>query len=256
MISVFNTDHFQTPNYGLEPTDIPRFVARGPARGTNDYIILHQLKPLHSEQDTHPVLSSDLQANLHPHTAYTMGAHIDTRFSGTGLGLLLPLPPNIILDYLYGVAAYKCWRSEQKVHDVMSTYRREQYDHIPLLPRPSPTASDATVAGVFFDDDDPRDLDYDPVASQETAPQEDEMAQTMDDLNLMLMRVNGITPQDLADKWAKQLEEEVVAQEKSRRKVMAWMGTSSSELSSNAAYRPGNTFPSSHLSSNSAYRPV
>jgi len=116
---------------------------------------------------------------------------------------------------------------------------REQYTHIPPLLRPSPTASDATVAGVDFDD---LDLDDVPTASQETASQEDGMTQAMDDLNLLLMRANGITPQELADKREKQMEEvervERVAQEKSRSKVTEGSTFSPSDFSSNVAYRP------------------
>jgi len=53
------------------------------------------------------------------------------------------------------------------------------------------------------------------------------MTQAMDDLNLVLMRVNGITPQ-LVDKRDKQMEEEErVAQERSRSKVEEWIGKGS-----------------------------
>ncbi|KAN0130746.1 hypothetical protein V8E53_011421, partial [Lactarius tabidus] len=161
---------------------------------------------------------------------------------------LLPLPP-AILDYVYGVAAYRMWRSDKKrVHDVMATYHREQYADIrprTLLSRTSSTAS-----------------------------QDDGMAQAMDDLNLFLMRVSGINPQDLADKWEKQMEEEErVAQEKSRSRVMEWRSTgstfSTSDFSSNSAEqvaqeksrsnvtesrRIGSTFATSGLSSNAAYK--
>jgi hypothetical protein len=115
-----------------------------------------------------------------------------------------------------GVAAYRMWRSDpESVHDVMSAYHRKNYADIPPPPRRIPTG-----------------------ASQNRA--ENEMAQAMDDLNLFLMRVNGITPQDLADKWEKRMEEEErVAQEKSRSKVTEWM-------------RTGSTFSPTDLSSKSA----
>jgi hypothetical protein len=141
--------------------------------------------------------------------------------------------PAIILDYMYGVAAYRMWRSDKRVHDVMSTYHREQYTDILPLTLLSPTSSVSTVWSVDFDNTlvDP---DPDPTASQD-----DGMAQAMDDLNLFLMHVNGINPQDLADKWEKQMEEEEqVAQEKSRSKVMEWRST-------------GSTFSTSDFSSNS-----
>jgi hypothetical protein len=157
------------------------------------------------------VLSTE--ENLHPDIAYRYGAHVDAQFHSSEQGTLLPLPPAIILDYVYGVAAYKMWRSDhESVHDVMSTYHREHYADIPPPPRRIPTG-----------------------ASQNRV--DNEMCKAMDDLNLFLMRVSGINPQDLADKWEKQMEEEErVAQEKSRSKVMEWMRTgSTSEFSSNAA---------------------
>jgi hypothetical protein len=218
------------------------------------------------------VLSTE--ENLHPNLAYNSGAHVDVQFRGSAPKALLPealppLPPAIILDYVYGVAAYRMWRSDkERVHDVMSTYHREQYAGIPSLPRQSPTAGMSSVEGDF--DDILADPDYALTASQETASQDDGMAQAMDDLNLLLMRVNGINPQDLADKWEKQMEEEErVAQEKSRSKVMEWRSTgstfSTSDFSSNAAEHVAqeksrsnvtesrSTFATSGLSSNVAY---
>jgi hypothetical protein len=60
---------------------------------------------------------------LHPSVRFILGASIDALFQGTGH----PLPPAIILDYSYGVAAYKCWRSRQgEVHSLMRSYSREQ----------------------------------------------------------------------------------------------------------------------------------
>jgi hypothetical protein len=123
------------------------------------------------------VLSTE--ENLHPDIAYRYGAHVDVQFHSSEHRTLLPLPPAIILDYAYGVTAYRMWRSDpESVHDVMSTYHRKNYADILPPPRRIPTG-----------------------ARQNRA--ENEMAQVMDDLNLFLMHVNGIMPQDLADKWEK-----------------------------------------------------
>jgi hypothetical protein len=153
---------------------------------------------------------------LHPSIAYCLGAHVDAQLYSSEQGASLPLPPAIVLDYAYGVAAFKMWRSDREsVLDVMSAYHKEHYADIPPPPRRIPTA-----------------------ASQNRA--KNEMVQAMDDLNLFLMRVNGITPQELADKREKEMEEEErVAQEKSRNKVTEWM-------------RTGSTFAPTDLSSNSA----
>jgi hypothetical protein len=116
------------------------------------------------------------------------GAHTDVQFLGSNHSL--PLPPDIILDYMYGVAAYKLWRSNPGVGEVMSTYHREHYRDIsPLLQSPS-TASETQTEGHVSDHT--LNPDYFPSSSED-------MSQAMDDLNLALMHISGITPQELAD---------------------------------------------------------
>jgi hypothetical protein len=154
---------------------------------------------------------------------------VDAQFRGTGTSL----PPAIILDYSYGIAAYNCWRSRQgdgDVHSVMKNYRREHYVDIP--PR-SPLGNN---------DDDP---DYDPNGNssqeQDDAHGPDPptslrrrpytsirrggvMPTAMDELNSVLMSLQGITPQEVANRREKRMEEEELrAQEASRSKVMEWM---------------------------------
>ena len=194
-----------------------------------------------------------LQATQSRLLANQGGAHTDVRFSGADH--TLPPPPDIILDYMYGVAAYKLWRSDpNSVDEALSTYHREQYRDIPLLPRRSPsTASQAVTEGT--DSDRPLDRDYFPSSS------ENEMSQAMDDLNLALMRISGITPQELADRRKKKAEEEEqVAQETSRRKVAQWMEHRTSHgtiahtgLSSNTAYTLSSNTAHADLSSNAAH---
>ncbi|KAH9172941.1 hypothetical protein EDB89DRAFT_2069178 [Lactarius sanguifluus] len=123
----------KTPNYGLDPTDIRR-LERGPA-GT-DHITLHQLmKPKDDSPDMLEALKDWVQQ--HPLIAFGMGAHVDALFNGTDPSL--PLPHVVVLDYMYGVAAYKRWRSTADIHDVMKTYHQARYAHIPALPRKPPS---------------------------------------------------------------------------------------------------------------------
>jgi hypothetical protein len=57
--------------------------------------------------------------NMHPFSAFTLGLGVDAIFRGTGTSQ----PPAIILDYMYGVAAYNCWGSTaQGIHDVVENY--------------------------------------------------------------------------------------------------------------------------------------
>ena len=41
------------------------------------------------------------------------------------------LPPAVILDYFYGVAVYRCWRSDKnRVPEILVSYFREHYEPI------------------------------------------------------------------------------------------------------------------------------
>jgi hypothetical protein len=164
-----------------------------------------------------PVTLADLRDRrlLNPSAAFSYGAHMDAQFQGTGI----LLPPAIILDYLYGVAAYNCWKSRQgddDVHAVMRSYRREHYADIPRMP---PSNDDDDAHGP----DPPTSLQRRPYMSIRRG---DVMATAMDKLNSVLMSLQGITPQEAANRREKRMEEEELrAQEASRRKVMEWMKT-------------------------------
>ncbi|KAF8262206.1 hypothetical protein EI94DRAFT_1789091 [Lactarius quietus] len=228
----------KTPNYGLEPTDIPRYQLP-PARGTDHHITLHQLrKPPPNRNGLDPHSESS-----HPNSdaAHSSWSNVDVQFQSKPAGLLLPLPPAIILDYIYGVAAYNLWKSTspKEVHHVMSTYHRAKYAGIPLLPRRSPT----TASESEFEDDERRNEELDPTFYPKDS-QGDEMSQAMDEMNLILMYASGTTPQELAEKGEKRVEEEErVTQETGRRKVTEWRREMSNgtplytDLSSNAAFR-------------------
>ncbi|KAI0246116.1 hypothetical protein BJV78DRAFT_1348806 [Lactifluus subvellereus] len=204
MLSGGRVAFLKTPNYGLEPTDIRRLepVDQGPA--PTEHITLQQLK------------KPEGLGLLHPATGVLHGAHMDALFQGTGS----PLPPAIILDYIYGVAAYTCWRSRQgddDVHAVMKSYRREHYAYIP--PRRPSSNDDDDAHGP----DPPTSLQRRPYMSIRRGGV---MATAMDELNSVLMSLQGITPQEVANRREKRMEEEELkAQDASRSKVMEWMKT-------------------------------
>jgi len=184
-----------TPDSVLRPEDIKRFPQGDPRQ---DYITLQWLK----KPDYYdPALLADYQTcgNVPPHIALDFGANVDALFQGEGGSL----PSSVILDYTYGVAAYKCWRSRMHVGnggvpEVINNYRSDHYSHIP--PRP-PTPPDVTARR--------RD--------------ESELAKAMDELNVLLMHINGTTPEEVAERRQKILEQrERAAEEASRSKVMEW----------------------------------
>ncbi|KAH9022934.1 hypothetical protein EDB84DRAFT_1274435, partial [Lactarius hengduanensis] len=174
----------KTPNYGLDPTDIPRIEPtdrEGPV--PTDHFTLHRLA-------TPPGYNPARIAAI----------------AGTGTNLL---PPVVILDYVYGIAAYNQWNSrrpDKTVHSVMGNYHKEHYINIPAI-EPSPPTDN--YEGHYI--------------STRTG---DVMAKAMDDLNAFLMFVRGITPEEAAKRREERMEEEELkAQEASRSKVMEWMRT-------------------------------
>ncbi|KAH9965207.1 hypothetical protein BC827DRAFT_1382322 [Russula dissimulans] len=205
----------KTPNYGLGPEHIRRFQ-RGSSRP--DYITLHWLK---KPQDYDPTLLETLQnGGVGPATALALGANVDALFRGKG-GLL---PSTVILDYVYGVAAYQSWQSNRgDVSNVMKAYRDKHYAQITPLPPPPPQDTDDTD-----DPDDPTGPDYHPPEPRRqrytsTRRDESDLAKAMDELNMVLMYIHGITPEVAAERRQRKIEqEERAAQEASRSKVMEW----------------------------------
>jgi hypothetical protein len=71
-----------------------------------------------------------------PGVAFALGANIDALFQGKGGSP----PSTVILDYIYGVAAYNAWQSKRddNFDDIMNQYREKHYAQIqPMTPRPS-----------------------------------------------------------------------------------------------------------------------
>ena len=202
---------FQTPNYGLEPSDIKR-LDLGPS--CTDHITLQQLvKPKGDDPNRLAWFLEMTEARSFPVAVgyvLALGAHLDVQFRGPPSPSTPPLPPPaLILDYVYGVAAFRAWRSRQgdEVYAIMKDYRNSHYAHISPLLRQVDDSDDEPA---------PDDPDY----------EGDTIAAAMDDLNSVLMLLHGITPQEAAIRTEKRMqEEERMAQEAGRSKVMEWMKT-------------------------------
>ena len=176
---------------------------------------------------------------MSPATAFYLGAHVDALFQGTGS----QLPPAIILDYIYGIAAYKCWRNGQVHSTVMESHHRPpinhnhntsteeeditqhfDFKHI-RVPSASPEEQDNT-----HHHDHTHGCGHTPLPQQPSSymsiREGDEIGAAMDELNAVLMYLEGITPQEAANRREKRMEEEELkAQAASRSKVMEWMKT-------------------------------
>jgi len=166
-----------------------------------------------------------------PDLAFDVGAHLDARFRRG------PLPPAIILDYVYGIATYKCWGGGVDGDDaVMKRYHREHYTDIPRRPPGDHNNHGNHDNGSSFEETDgPKDPTHPPSGSRQqkhhmSLRNGDEMARAMDKVNSVLMSLHGITPQEAANRREKRMmEEEMKAQEASRGKVVEWMNTTDVE---------------------------
>jgi hypothetical protein len=151
--------------------------------------------------------------------AYSALQNVNALFQGEGV----PLPFTIILDYVYGIAAYKAWcRKRGDGFDQMMAYRDEHYTQI--LP-PSAPPDDTDDTDITSGPDDPKDSDYKLPKSRKphTSTKRSGLEETMDKLNMFLMYIHGITPEMAAEHRQKEIErEERAAQEASRSKVMEW----------------------------------
>ena len=142
------------------------------------------------------------------------------------------LPHRVILDYVYGVTAYKLWShhpGESDAHGVVKDYRREHYKDITPPPPPSPRDDDEYSRPE--EQGDPLDTPYiDPSPrsrrrgrrhhiGERTA---DTMWETEARMHAILRGFYGITPEVAAK------ERELKEQEDSQIKVMEWMNTSDS----------------------------
>jgi hypothetical protein len=96
-------------------------------------------------------------------TLFTVGANLDLRFRGTGT----PSPSDVILDHMYGIAAFKCWRwGLEASREMLQTYYESRYKPVLLTPNPH-SATDDDGGSDCDDGGDPRDANYIPDASQQ-----------------------------------------------------------------------------------------
>ena len=148
-----------------------------------------------------PASRITLQRMKPPTTLFPI-PEVDAIFRGTGD----QLPPAILLDYMYGVAAYHRWRDGQDVPQFMKDYHAEHYEGIPLLPRSMSSSCDGSDAG----SDDAR-------AHRHHDAKYSAMIESMDNMNAFLMSLQGYRP---GERYAQQQRQE---EEASRTKVEDWL---------------------------------
>jgi len=127
-----------------------------------------------------------------PDTAFYALQNVDALFRGDGV----PLPFTFILDYLYGIAAYKAWRSKPEDQDGsnemnMKTYHNEHYANIESR-RPALPDDNLDDTNVPSEPEDPKDPNYSPPRSRKryTPTGTSGLEETMDELNIGFLCVS------------------------------------------------------------------
>jgi hypothetical protein len=178
--------------------------------------------------------------HLVPDSSYWPMADHDARLVGTKDSL----PPMVILDYVYGVAAFRQWRSDKKdVHERLVLYFRDHYE--PVLKRALPIPTDVFDNGqeVANGDDEGKDP-YVPRHNTrergEGRPQE--YLDAMDAVLALTLRIQRqmIPPEVLARVQQQQDEAQLRERDVSRMKVEEWRRTISdnSSVESSNPIRP------------------
>jgi hypothetical protein len=153
---------------------------------------------------------------------FGLGLSVDANFRGTN-----STPPIVLLNFVYGVAAYQRWQSRSGI-GIIEKYFKDHYEYIPVPPRRAPSSERESS---FSEQDD---LEKDPTYREKgrhTEGRKDRhhtsaREKAMDDVNLVFMFLRGITPEEAAIRREERLkEEERMAQEAGRRKVMEWIDT-------------------------------
>lgn len=157
--------------------------------------------------------------HLEPDTAHEPMLQRDACIANTGI-----LPPStVILDFMYGVAAYQRWGSGQDIKGVMEQRFVELYKSIPIPPV-SPHSSDSDSSQ---EPDDPNDGDIPhrhPRRRNHTSKMSDGMLRALDNVLALSMLLKGITPESMAaERQRREEAKELRAKEASRVKVQQWM---------------------------------
>ena len=151
--------------------------------------------------------------HLEPDTSRYPMPQYDARIASTGISP----PSTVILDYMYGVAAYQRWGSGQDIREVMEQRFAEHYKSIPIPPA-SPCSSDRDS---FSEPDDPNDGDYipnrRPRGRNQSAKMSDGMLRAMDKVLALSMLLKGTTPELMAaERQRREEAEELRAMEACR----------------------------------------
>ena len=96
--------------------------------------------------------------HLQPDTSHVPIPQYDARITGMGISP----PSTVVLDFMYGVAAYRCWCSGQDIDEVMQRHFAKHYKSIPIPPASLPSSDgDSSLESDDLDNND-NDNEYRP----------------------------------------------------------------------------------------------
>jgi len=123
------------------------------------------------------------------------------------------LPPAILLDFIYGVAAYQRWKIDDAIHRKLSSYYTDKYEKI----RPELDSTESSGSEQADPSNDSDDL--------EGRPGMPGFLDAMDNLMDISLRVRLRTmPDEVAARLQRQEQEEELREQEGRRtKVLGWM---------------------------------
>jgi len=120
-------------------------------------------------------------------------------------------PPAILLDFIYGAAAYQRWKVDKNVHNKLDSYYAEEYEQAPKMKVPEFDPESASSEADTSNSDDP---------DWRTG-----MLDAMDEVMDISWKVRlRMMPEEVAARLQKEEEEELREQEAARMKVLGWMG--------------------------------
>jgi len=132
-------------------------------------------------------------------------------------------PPAILLDFMYGAAAYERWGNGQEMARVIHDNFVQNYKDIPIVLEPDDSFGEDSGSKP----DGPADGDcVDPGSSNPVGRRQnsESIINAMDNMNALMMHMSGLTPEIRMAKWQKEVEEEQSKKEViSRSKVLEWM---------------------------------
>ena len=157
--------------------------------------------------------------HLKPDTSNDPIQQRDARIAGTGISL----PPNVLLDFMYGVAAYRRWGGGGggEVHTMMQQRFDDRYrsNSIPTVSTAHPSGDDESSPESRGSDDD-----YDSDQEINDKPDmSDGMLSAMDSILMLSKLLKRTTPQSKApERQKREEEEELRAKEANQLKVQQW----------------------------------